>query len=70
MQYFSPEIFVKIRPLDFSPFVKKSSGLVISEKKKKDLKSLRFQYLGGDKRDRTADLLNAMAAGHGQYEYC
>ena len=43
----------------------------VSLENKKTLDTLSFQgfCVGGDKRDRTADLLNAMAAGHGQYEY-
>ena len=39
-------------------------------KQKKALKTNGFQgFDGGDKRDRTADLLNAMASGGGQNEY-
>ena len=37
--------------------------------KEKDPKSFDFRSLGGDKRDRTADLLNAMEERVHNYEY-
>ena len=41
--------------------------MLINEEK--HTKSEDFEVFGGDKRDRTADRLNAMASGGGQNEY-
>jgi hypothetical protein len=40
-----------------------------SENKRKTPKTLEFSVFGGDKRDRTADLLNAMSAIREQNEF-
>ena len=43
-------------------FLMKKKGAKSSENKEKDRKPLSFRSFGGDKRDRTADLLNAIQA--------
>ena len=49
-------------PLESSGFDVNSSGPDFGEEKEKALKTNGFQGFGGDKRDRTADLLNAIQA--------
>jgi hypothetical protein len=48
-------------PLEWFKFEHHSSAVNIAGEKEKTLKSQGFQGFGGDKRDRTADILNAMA---------
>ena len=50
-------------------FASHNIQLQIPENKRKTPKTIEFSVFGGDKRDRTADLLNAMEEWVYKYEY-
>jgi len=62
------EILAITTPLEYIKFEQNSSGLKTPQKVRRKIKKCRksivFNTFGGDKRDRTADLLNAMFACH------
>ena len=67
-------ILAIIAPLEYFKIQRNTSGLVFVtqspksskkfRKQKKTQKTIEFLVLGGDERDRTADLLNAIIYGH------